>query len=71
MESLLETAAFNANDSFDVFLSHSSKDAEVILGIKLLLEGQGLSVYVDWIVDTQLDRTKVNAETAETLRDRM
>ncbi|WP_090352519.1 toll/interleukin-1 receptor domain-containing protein [Dyella sp. 333MFSha] len=71
MESLIESAAVGNGDRFDVFLSHSSKDAEVILGIKSLLEGQGMSVYVDWIVDTQLDRAKVNAETAETLRKRM
>ena len=36
---------------FDVFLSHSFKDATVILGIKRILEKQNLTVYVDWIDD--------------------
>ena len=58
-------------DRFDVFLSHSYADATTILGIVDLLEAQGLSVYVDWIVDHQLDRTKANRDTANTLRQRM
>ena len=36
-----------------------------------MLEADGLSVYVDWIEDPQLDRTKVNATTAAHLRERM
>lgn len=56
---------------FDVFLSHSSEDAEVIVGVKALLEAEGLSVYVDWLEDPQLDRTRVTPTTAELLRARM
>ncbi|ASV85984.1 hypothetical protein CES85_2262 [Ochrobactrum quorumnocens] len=40
-------AAFR--DEFDIFLSHSIKDASLILGIKRLLEEAGKSVYIDWI----------------------
>jgi hypothetical protein len=58
-------------DRFDVFLSHSYADATTILGVYELLDAQGVSVYVDWIVDHQLDRTKVNRDTADTLRQRM
>ena len=57
--------------NFDVFLSHSFRDAVLILGLKRVLEADGLSVYVDWIADPQLDRTKVNATTAANLRERM
>ena len=57
--------------TFDVFLSHSLRDALLIVGLKHLLEADGLSVYVDWISDPQLDRTKVNAATAVRLRERM
>jgi hypothetical protein len=60
-----------AVSSFDVFLSHSFRDAVLILGLKRVLEADGLSVYVDWIEDPQLDRTKVNATTASHLRERM
>jgi len=60
-----------AAGDFDVFLSHSFRDAVLILGLKRVLEAAGLSVYVDWIQDPQLDRTKVNATTADHLRERM
>lgn len=56
---------------YDVFLSHSTKDADIVLGVKLVLEELGKSVYIDWIDDAELDRTKVTPETASVLRDRM
>lgn len=56
---------------FDIFLSHSIKDAELVDGARLELEDKGLTVYVDWILDPQLDRCAVNAETATALRGRM
>lgn len=56
---------------FDVFLSHCSKDANLVLGIKQLLEDRKLTVYVDWINDPQLDRSQVTPQTAATLRTRM
>lgn len=65
MESYKET------ERFDIFLSHSSDDSELVLGVKTLLEEEGLKVYVDWIVDSQLDRAAVNKETAAILRSRM
>ncbi|GAA4409071.1 TIR domain-containing protein [Quisquiliibacterium transsilvanicum] len=63
--------AATARDTFDVFLSHSLADAEIVLGIKLLLEESGLKVYVDWVEDAQLDRRAVTKETAAVLRQRM
>ncbi len=57
--------------SYDIFLSHSSKDADIVLGVKAFLEDQGYAVYVDWLEDTQLDRTRVTPETADILRSRM
>lgn len=58
-------------DIFDIFLSHSIADAEIVLGIKQLLEESGLKVYVDWVEDAQLDRRAVTKETAAVLRKRM
>ncbi len=66
-----EAGAFRATSTFDVFLSHSYHDAEVILGVKKIMESQGLRVYVDWIDDQGLDRGKVARKTAEILRLRM
>jgi hypothetical protein len=64
-------AAAKDTDVFDVFLSHSILDAELIAGAKDLLEQQGFTVYVDWIDDPQLNRSAVSKETAATLRRRM
>lgn len=64
-------SAFNKYKTYDIFLSHSSKDSELILGVKGTLEDMGYSVYVDWVEDSQLDRTNVNETTAELLRERM
>lgn len=59
------------NNSFDIFLSHSSKDKQLILGVKQLIEDSGYSVYIDWVDDPQLDRANVNVQTADVLRTRM
>jgi len=64
-------SSFNKYKSYDIFLSHSSRDAEVILGMKGILEDLGYSVYVDWVDDPQLDRSKVDKNTASKLRERM
>lgn len=58
-------------ESFDIFLSHSAEDSEVVLGIREILVGLGLSVYVDWIDDPQLDKGNVTAANADMLRRRM
>ncbi|MBE2262433.1 MAG: toll/interleukin-1 receptor domain-containing protein [Burkholderiaceae bacterium] len=63
--------AATVTDTFDVFLSHSIADAEIVLGIKQLLEESGLKVYVDWVEDAHLDRRAVSKETAAVLRQRM
>jgi TIR domain len=70
-DAILREAASTNDQSFDVFLSHSFQDAELVLGVYELLSRQGLKVYVDWIVDQQLDRSSVQATTAEQLRTRM
>jgi hypothetical protein len=68
---LRKSAASVLTTTFDVFLSHSFLDALAIEGVKELLEGSGLRVYVDWVEDRQLDRSQVTAETAKLLRTRM
>jgi hypothetical protein len=56
---------------FDVFLCHSSKDVNVIWGIYRELKRIGLLAYVDWIHDSELDRSTVTAENAQTIRTRL
>ncbi len=55
---------------YDIFLSHSSKDMELIAGLKLILEDLGYKVYVDWN-DDALNPNVVTPETAKILRERM
>lgn len=57
---------------FDIFLSHAKLDEVLVLAAKEELErSTGLTVYVDWIDDPQLDRAKVTTATAATIRTRM
>lgn len=69
-ESVRKQEASLAQD-YDVFLSHASEDAAIVLGVYEILIGRGLRVYVDWIDDAQLDRTRVTPATADLLRERM
>jgi hypothetical protein len=71
-QTLTEAARrFSAEKQYDIFLSHSFDDAELILGVKKLIEELGLTVYVDWVEDSSLDRSNVTAKTAAILRARM
>lgn len=64
-------ASTSSSSRFDVFLSHSIRDAEVVLGAKRLLEETGKTVYVDWIEDPSLDRNNITPATASLIRTRM
>lgn len=74
---ILESEQFAERDkkAWDIFLSHSYQDAqldnEALLGLRELLKELGYSVYIDWIEDSQLDRSTVTKETAATLKTRM
>lgn len=68
---LSREAKENPYGRFDVFLSHSFHDAVLIIGLRNILQRLGLTVYVDWIDDPELDRSKVSAATADRLRIRM
>jgi hypothetical protein len=68
---LTETKSYSPGKSYDMFLSHCFKDAEVVLGLADALKKMGYSVYVDWLEDSQLSRDKVSKQTAEILKGRM
>lgn len=70
-EALNESCKFQDSKSqFDIFLSHSSKDQELVLGLSYILQDFGYSVYVDWS-DLSLDPNNVTPQTADILRKRM
>lgn len=56
---------------YDIFISHSSKDKELVLMLKQWFIECGYIVYVDWLDDLELDRSKVTARTAKKLKRRM
>ena len=68
---ILREARNTTRSSFDIFLSHSKLDGDLVLGVKSVLESIGKTVYVDWIDDPLLDRSNVTPKTAEKLRERM
>lgn len=70
-ELVAKAKSATAHETFDIFLSHCHEDAILIKGLRDELVEIGFSVYVDWIEDPQLDRTKVTKDTAAALRVRM
>lgn len=67
----LSRAAVTPSDSHDIFLSHSIKDETIVLGLRNALTSTGLTVYVDWLEDSALDRATVSPTTAVTPQQRM
>lgn len=54
------------------FLSHSYKDKKAVLALADEFKNKyKLNVYIDWLEDSELDRTHVNAKTAQTIKERM
>lgn len=56
---------------FDIFLSHAVRDADLVLGVTRILTRTGKSVYVDWLVDPEMNRSDISPDTADKLRARM
>ena len=64
--------SFSEVETYDIFLSHRYIDKVAVEGLADKLRNEyGLKVYVDWIVDPNLDRDKVNKKTADLIRKRM
>lgn len=68
---LAEAKAAPIDQTFDIFLSHSTRHAREALAIKRRFESMGFSVYVDWVDDAEMDRSKVTPATAARLRHRI
>lgn len=66
-----EYDSLNVYKTYDIFLSHAFLDADIIYGLKLFLEEEKLTVYVDWHEDSHLERGKVTKKTAAVIRERM
>lgn len=65
------TFSASSNELFDIFLSYNINDKDVVKGIYYVLKKMGFKVYVDFMVDPQLDRRSVTKETAECIQSRL
>ncbi len=67
----LTAERFNTQESYDLFISHSYRDKEFISGLRQIFKDAGYTVYVDWIDDSDLDRSNVTVETAKRVKSRI
>jgi len=56
---------------YDIFLSQTIRDAEVVLGVYLYLTDKGYKVFCDWIAAPQVDRSEVSPANAAFVRKMM
>lgn len=56
---------------YDIFLSQTIRDAEIVLGVYDLLTSAGYSVFCDWIEDPDTDRSQVTPANAAFIRATM
>ena len=61
----------NSYEIFDIFLSYNINDKDVVKGIYFMLTQMGYKVYVDFMVDPQMDRRKVTKESTERIQNRL
>ena len=64
-------ADLRVDGRFDVFLSHSHIDKELIIAFSKMLQSAGLKVYIDWIIDKNRDGEPVTVKNALRIRERM
>lgn len=71
-ERLTESINFDfCQSDYDLFISHSFKDKNMVIGLYQLFNEVGYKVYIDWIDDSSLNRTNVTLETANIIRERI
>ena len=62
---------FDSATNYDLFISHSFSDKDLVIGLLHLFSAAGYIVYIDWINDSSLDRQNVTPETAALIRQRV
>lgn len=65
------TARGDVNTKFDIFISYNFNDKDIIRGVYNELTEIGFKVYVDFIIDPDLNRQIVTLETAKRIRSRL
>ena len=67
----LDRAASQRAAHYDIFLSQTIRDAEIVLGVYDLLTCAGYKVFCDWIEAPKSDRSKVTPANASFVRSIM
>lgn len=68
---LTESCKFEVDKQYDIFISHSIKDKELIDGLAIALEEAGYTFFIDWKEDEFKNRADVSRETARRLKEYM
>ena len=68
---LTESLEFKDNIGYDLFISHSFTDQNLVRKLRAFFKDRGFNVYIDWIDDPQLDRNNVTSDTAELIKHRI
>lgn len=72
VDSALRNEARKDVAHYDVFLSQTIHDQEIVYGVyAILTEDLGLTVFCDWIENPETDRSNVTPENARYVRERM
>ena len=66
-----ENAKFNKNLEYDVFISHSYLDKDLINALYYKFEQCGYTVYIDWKDEKLKDRNKITKDVANKLKENM
>lgn len=70
-EYLIESQNLEIEKKYDLFISHSFLDKDIIVGLSYYFNECGYRIYIDWIEDKDLDRECVTAKIANLLKQRI
>lgn len=71
VDKALEGVARRQAERYDIFLSQTIRDAEIVFGVYDLLTEKGYVVFCDWIAAPNTDRSKVTPTNAQIIRSVM
>ncbi|MEO1137833.1 MAG: toll-Interleukin receptor [Pseudomonadota bacterium] len=71
VDEALRSASQRRNSRYDIFLSQTIHDAEIVLGVYDYLTSKGFVVFCDWIDEPNADRNEVTPANAPFIRETM
>ena len=63
-----EKRMFDSNKTYDLFISHSYLDKEIINALYYTFEACGYTVFIDWKNEKLMDRNQVSKQVAKKLK---